>query len=240
MKKFITGLLVTALLALNIPAANALISTDQIYLLNNRLGKVASDVQLGTLIQTAESLTGPALSSGKILVGNSSDVSAAVTPSGDVTITNAGVTAIGAGKVLESMLEVPTGQGLYVPRVARVVWNPSGVSGDRSVGDHASSVTIPANAIIRQVWFYTKTSLVSTSNDGTIAVKCNSNGDLFAAADIDGTTGVAGQIGAGVPVGTAATMVAVGGSGCVITFQVAVHAFTAGKMDWFIEYVIAE
>jgi hypothetical protein len=40
-----------------------------------------------------------ALTSGYILVGNGSNVAAAVTVSGDITISNAGVTAIGANKV---------------------------------------------------------------------------------------------------------------------------------------------
>lgn len=44
------------------------------------------------------------LASGKILLGNASGIAAAVTPTGDVTITNAGVTAIGAGKVTSPML----------------------------------------------------------------------------------------------------------------------------------------
>lgn len=39
------------------------------------------------------------LNSGEVLVGNASNEATAVTPSGDVTITNAGVTAIGAKKV---------------------------------------------------------------------------------------------------------------------------------------------
>ena len=39
------------------------------------------------------------LVNGKLWVGNASGVAAAVTPSGDVTISNAGVSAIGAGKV---------------------------------------------------------------------------------------------------------------------------------------------
>lgn len=45
-----------------------------------------------------------ALTSGNILVGSAGNVATSVTPSGDVTITNAGVTAIGANKVLSSML----------------------------------------------------------------------------------------------------------------------------------------
>lgn len=44
------------------------------------------------------------LVNGNIWVGNVSNVAASVTPSGDVTITNAGVTAIGANKVLSSMI----------------------------------------------------------------------------------------------------------------------------------------
>lgn len=44
------------------------------------------------------------LSDGKILVGNGSNVATAVTPTGDVTVTNAGVTAIGAAKVTNAML----------------------------------------------------------------------------------------------------------------------------------------
>lgn len=238
MQKIILGLVI-ALFSFSTTTSWALISTDEKYLLNNKMGRVGADVQLGTLIETAESLEGPALTGGKIIVGNSSNVAAAFTPSGDVTISNAGVTAIGAAKVTEAMLESASTSGLHVPRVAKIVWDPSGVSGDRTVASHASGVTIPANAIIRQVWFYTKTSLVSTSNDGTIAVQCNSANDIFSAADIDATTGVAGSIGTGVEIGTAATMLKVAAA-CDVTFVVGVHAFTAGKMDWFIEYVIAE
>lgn len=44
------------------------------------------------------------LTNGNIFVGNASNLATGVTPSGDVTITNAGVTAIGANKVLSSMM----------------------------------------------------------------------------------------------------------------------------------------
>jgi hypothetical protein len=45
-----------------------------------------------------------ALTSGNILVGSAGNVAASVAMSGDITISNAGVTAIGAGKVLLAML----------------------------------------------------------------------------------------------------------------------------------------
>jgi hypothetical protein len=44
------------------------------------------------------------LASGKIIVGNVSNRPTAVTPTGDVTISNAGVTAIGASKITNSMI----------------------------------------------------------------------------------------------------------------------------------------
>ncbi|WP_148285234.1 hypothetical protein [Flavobacterium sp. B17] len=44
------------------------------------------------------------LNSGNILVGNASNVATAVTPTGDVTISNTGVTSIGAGKVTNSQM----------------------------------------------------------------------------------------------------------------------------------------
>ena len=59
-----------------------------------------------------------ALSAGKILLGNASNVNTAVTPSGDVTITNAGVTAIGAAKVLLSMIALASLDGTIAKEVA--------------------------------------------------------------------------------------------------------------------------
>tara|TARA_Y100000310_G_scaffold339157_1_gene430970 strand:+ start:1953 stop:2978 length:1026 start_codon:yes stop_codon:yes gene_type:complete len=45
-----------------------------------------------------------ALTDGNILVGNVSNVAVSVTPSGDVTFSNSGVTAIGADKITEAMM----------------------------------------------------------------------------------------------------------------------------------------
>lgn len=59
------------------------------------LDSTESVVQIGGATPTL-----PSLLDGRIWVGNGSNVATAVTPSGDVTITNAGVTAIGANKVV--------------------------------------------------------------------------------------------------------------------------------------------
>lgn len=89
------------------------ISANEKYLLN-KMNSVAQQVQLGTLIENAETIVASEipLVDGKVLVGNASNVAAGVTPSGDVTISNAGVTAIGAKKVLASMIATADGKVL--------------------------------------------------------------------------------------------------------------------------------
>jgi hypothetical protein len=63
-----------------------------------------------TVLQAVNKLDGNiaainTLADGKIYLGNGSNVATEVTPSGDATISNAGVVAIGAGKVLSAMVE---------------------------------------------------------------------------------------------------------------------------------------
>ncbi|MBP6128032.1 MAG: hypothetical protein KA468_07540, partial [Flavobacterium sp.] len=75
------------------------------------IGTLASDAQTqidalstaGTTNTTAITAINT-LDNGKIYLGNASNVATEVTPTGDVTITNAGVTAIGTGKVITAML----------------------------------------------------------------------------------------------------------------------------------------
>jgi hypothetical protein len=80
------------------------ISADEIYLLNNRMGRVANKCQLGTLISNAESVVAAevALADGSILIGNGSGIAAANAVTGDVTISNSGVTAIGSGVIVNA------------------------------------------------------------------------------------------------------------------------------------------
>ena len=82
------------------------ITANQEYELNNQLGQVPAKVQLGTLIKNAESQVAGdiALANGKVLVGAVTGKAAEQSLSGDVTVTNAGVTAIGANKVTKAML----------------------------------------------------------------------------------------------------------------------------------------
>jgi hypothetical protein len=75
------------------------------------IGTLTSDVQaqINALSTSGSSSTIAinainTLADGKIYIGNASNEAAEVTPTGDVTITNAGVTAIGIGKVVTAML----------------------------------------------------------------------------------------------------------------------------------------
>ncbi|WP_396159595.1 beta strand repeat-containing protein, partial [Flavobacterium sp.] len=63
----------------------------------------AQDAATKNYVDTATSSI-TTLTDGKIYVGNASNEATQVTPTGDVTITNAGVTAIGTGKVVTAML----------------------------------------------------------------------------------------------------------------------------------------
>lgn len=76
------------------------ITSDQVFLLN-KMNNTANKVQLGTLIQNAESIVAAeiALANGSVLVGNGSGVAAAVVLSGAITTTNAGVTSLASGAV---------------------------------------------------------------------------------------------------------------------------------------------
>lgn len=84
--------------------AQAAMSANEIYLLDKKMGPVAYQVKLGTLLHSIEQVTNGTLADGKIFIGDALGAAQEVTPSGDVTITNAGVTAIGAGKVTKTML----------------------------------------------------------------------------------------------------------------------------------------
>ena len=86
-------------------------------------------------IITGASPTGSALVSGKIILGNGSGIAAAVTPAGDVTINNAGVTAIGAGKVTSAMLAGSIDLATKVVGTLPVAYGGTGASSATGTGN---------------------------------------------------------------------------------------------------------
>jgi hypothetical protein len=104
-----------------------------------------------------------------------------------------------------------------------------------SMLDQASSVIVlPNKAIITQVYIDIVTAMTSAGGTGTIALTANSSGDLKAAVDADTLSGIV----AGIPVGTAATMVKCTADR-TLSVAIATEALTAGKFNVFVEYVLS-
>ena len=128
-----------------------------------------------------------------------------------------------------------TGDGLLSLRVARVTYDVAADGG--GIGAHALGVSLPANALLKQAYFYVKTQFVSASN-GTIALSCEDANNIYSATNITGQA--AGAITAGVPIGTVATMSSAIAAPCEITATVASASYTAGKLNLFLEYLVRD
>jgi hypothetical protein len=175
---------------------------------------------------------------GKILIGDGTDVKS-VAMSGDVTITNAGATSIGAGKVTEAMLANPAADGLGAVRYARATYDFA-VNGG-AIGAIDSGVTIPDNAIILDGLVDVITTCTTEGEDaGTMAIHVEGADDIVAAVAVSDS---ANPWDAGLhdikPVGTAATAVKTTAAR-KITFTIAGQAFTAGKLVVFLRYVVSD
>jgi hypothetical protein len=116
--------------------------------------------------------------------------------------------------------------------LATAVFDTGGV--DKIVGDYALGVIIPIKAIITRGYADIITPFVSTSNDGTIALKAQGAGDLLAAVDADTLSNIVELI----PDGTAAKMIKMTAAR-ELTVSVATHKLTAGKAVFFVEYVMS-
>lgn len=106
-----------------------------------------------------------------------------------------------------------------------------------SVGAHGLGKYLPAKAIVTQAWFYTVTQFTD-SGTGTVAISCEDANNLYTATDITGIT--ATTVTAGAATGSAASMVKGIAAPCEVTATVATAAQTAGKLIFYIRYVLAE
>jgi len=139
------------------------ITADEIYKLN-KMNATASSVQLGTLIQNAESVVAgdialaegklfvgngsgvaeaTTLTSAQILVGNAASVATPVSVTGDVTISNAGVTAIASDVIVNA--DVKTDAAIAFSKLAALT---SGNILVGSAGNVATSVAMSGDATI--------------------------------------------------------------------------------------------
>jgi hypothetical protein len=102
-----------------------------------------------------------------------------------------------------------------------------------AVGAHAVGITLPANAIVRDVLFDVVTAPVGTN--GTISFNFRNPSDLKAGTGVASWTGRV----AGIPVGTAATAVKSTTSRSIYA-SIENASLTAGKIKIFVDYVVSE
>lgn len=107
-----------------------------------------------------------------------------------------------------------------------------------AVGDFALGIRIPAGALIIDAFAHVQTAATSADSTATIALKAESAGDLFAAAAVSGAPWSTTGRKQGVPdlatVGDTKIMTAER----EITMSIAVQALTAGKINFFVVYVV--
>ena len=179
---------------------------------------------------------GGTLASAQILVGNASNVSTAVDVTGDVTISNTGVTAIGSAKVLETMVVGQGSDGLSFTRLARASF--SFADGDLDVGAHGLGVSLPAKAIITRSYIRVGTQLADKGTC-TLAISCEDANNIKTATDITGSSG--GAFIEGESTGAASAFKASIAATCEITATVADGGScvpSAGTGTVFVEYAV--
>lgn len=207
-----------------------------------------------------------ALADGKILMGNGSGAAAEVTPSGDVTMTNAGVNAIAAGiivnadvnasaavaysklnltgAVLEADLLAPTTDALLPSRTLRATYDFAVDGGAEST--IGSGITLPDNAIVTYCFYDVATTFTSGGADAaTIAINIPTDGDLQTAIAIsDGTNPYdAGLIECdtkGTDPGDPATFIKTTAAREISWVIAGGQAVTAGKLQLFLQYVVSD
>lgn len=146
--------------------------------------------------------------------------------------------------------------GVSAMRVAQAVFNPSGVTGDRTVAAHGLGVYIPDNAVIVDAWIDVVTTFTSAADSATIAIHIQSANDVVAAIAISDATNVwdAGLRGTKIDTyaldGNALSQVAMGAARAAshikltaereITATVAVQALTAGKAVIYVAYMLGD
>lgn len=196
-------------------------------------------------------VTDLALADGHILVGNSSGLAADVAVTGDISITNAGVTAIASGVIVNAdvsasaaiavtKLEAANTVGLGAKRVAYAVFDPSAVAGDRTIAAHALGTAIPINSFVTGFWYWVETTCTSATDAGTIAISIEGANDCVSAIAInDGSNPwdtTAQPVEGITKVETTSTWLKTTAAR-QITATVAVEALTAGKVHIYAEYI---
>lgn len=166
------------------------------------------NVLVGNASGNAVALNGKA--DGKIMVGNGTTITS-VAVSGDMTLTNAGVTAIGTGKVTSTMIldgtvavvDLANAVQDYLPKLALLGANDADGTGSMSIQlQDAAGNTLAGRALVR-VWTsgtqYGAPSALTgfTASTGTAVATVTANADLDVITDTNGV--VVADINNGAP-----------------------------------------
>lgn len=203
--------ILTALtLLLVAPVAHGALTSDNLYLLDNKMGPVANKAALGTEINRShKSLT----------VVYDSRVGDCVTSNGDSTVVN----CITGNSTFRAH-----GDSSY-----------SGGSHDLydSAGAVAS---LPANAVIVRSWLDVVTDFTSAASLGQLAVQCGGSANIFTSQTMDQYNSAALGLLDGVSGGGASTTFRKVGGACNVEGLVTIEPFSTGKAIIYIEYVVTE
>jgi len=152
-----------------------------------------------------------------------------VTVSDDFTIRTGNDLVIGTEVVLKEAVE----DGLNCHRVARATYDFDVLTGAQ--GAIGLGVTLPDNAVVVRSWYEVITGMTSAGNAGTFAVSVEGANDVVTAVDADTVSGRT----EGIQDGTIAASIKTT-SAQEITFTIAVEDLTAGKVVFFLEYVVSD
>lgn len=119
----------------------------------------------------------------------------------------------------------------------KVVFDPSAVTGDRTIAAHTLA-TLPAYTCITKAYYKVLTTFTSATDAGTIALAWASANDITTATAISagGNIWDAGGLVVGTPTGALSNEICVTAD-TALTATVAVEALTAGKLVLWVEYV---
>lgn len=117
--------------------------------------------------------------------------------------------------------------------------NGGAVSTITLLDENGNIPVLPINTIITQAYMHTITPVISTGNNGTMALQVNAANDLLSAVDADTYPLNANHPTTLIAVGTAVTMIITTAARSV-QLVIGTNAFTAGKFNVFIHFVLSD
>jgi len=156
-----------------------------------------------------------------------------------VTIDKDGITTIGSGKVLESMIALASAAGLGVLRIAHMKYSFAVDGGALGEIIPASSPSIPAKAIVFGGLVNVTAALLASGGAANISIGTHAGSavDSLLVATAKATFAL-NAILATTPVFTAATAFKMSAAG-QMSITVDTHALTAGVMEVWAAYMLA-